>query len=146
MPQNPFQDPTVKPTWAQLSRLAGDRAAIRFEELRKKVGAIVWIPEDLHYSGADWGWVARYCVGSMVLFVVRILPGNLEGMVELDAPLREKVLKSRIAGGIKEAVRRAPVSAGVASVSFLLSAMKDIHLFARVVLMRSKVLRGELQI
>lgn len=146
MPQNPFRDPAVKPTWAQLSRLAGDRAAIRFEDLRKRVGAIAGIREDLHFFGSEWGWAPRYCVEDMVLFVVRILPGSLEGTVELDAPLREKILKSRVAGGIKEAVRRAPVRAGVASASFLLSTMRDIHLFARVVLMKSKVLRGGLQI
>ncbi len=145
MPQNPFQDPTVKPTWAQLSRLAGDGAAIRFEQLRKRVGAIAGLREDLHYLGADGGWAPGYRVEDQALFAVRIPPGNLEGTVDLDASLREKVLKSRIGGRIKEAVRRAPVSAGVASVSFLLSTMRDIHLFTRVVLMKSKVLGGGLQ-
>jgi hypothetical protein len=142
IPSNPFRDPDVKPSWAQLSRLAGDRAAIRFEELRSRVGVIAGLREELHYFGGDWGWAPRYLVGDVVLFAVRILPGDLEGALEMDGPLREKVLKSRIGGGIGDAVRRVPTGNTAGSVKLLLSTMPAVRSFARVVVMKSKV-RGD---
>jgi hypothetical protein len=139
IPQNPFRDPEVKPSWAQLSRLAGDRAAIRFEELRNRVGAIAGLREELHFFGGDWGWAPRYLIGDVVLFAVCILPGDLEGAIELNGPLREDILKSRIDGSTKDAIRRVPVGKTVASVKLLLSSMAAVRSFARLVLMKSKV-------
>ncbi len=139
MPENLFRNPEVKPDWAQLSRLAGDRAALRFEALRKRVGGIEGIREDLHYFGADWGWVPRYRLGERELFAVRILPGNLEGRMTLDTRQRAEVLSSGVAAEMKEMVRRAPSGTGVASLCFPLPSMRLVHQFVRIVLTKARL-------
>ncbi|MBI1941621.1 MAG: DUF3788 family protein [Acidobacteria bacterium] len=141
--KNPFRDPEIKPTWAQLSRLAGDRAAIRFEELRSRVGAVAGLREELRYCGADGGWVVRYSVGDAVLFTVHILPGNLEAGIEMDQSLREKVLKSRITGGVKDAVRRVSGEKTAAGVKLSLATRAAVRAFVRLVLIKSKTAAHE---
>ncbi len=80
----PFYDPSVKPQWAQLSRLGGDRVAILFKELRASLGKIDVIVERLHFSGIEDGWVVRYSVGPCEVFTARISPGVLEVKLPAD--------------------------------------------------------------
>ncbi|HUZ47461.1 MAG TPA: hypothetical protein VMW54_12570 [Terriglobia bacterium] len=80
----PFYDPSVKPQWAQLSRLGGDRVTILFKELRASLGKIDGIVERLHFSGIKDGWVVRYSVGPCELFTARISPGLLEVKLPAD--------------------------------------------------------------
>ena len=80
----PFYDPLVKPQWAQLSRLGGDRVAVLFKELRASLGKIDGLIERLHFSGIEDGWVVRYSVGHCELFTARISPGELEVKLPAD--------------------------------------------------------------
>ncbi len=136
--QNPFRDPESKPEWAQLTRLAGDRVAILFEDLRGRLGKIDGLQEELHYS-AVLGWVPRYRLGESTLCMVRIMPGLLEATVELDHPLREKLLASpRVTAGIKMAIRSASLDESSAPVLFQLANQATVRAFANVVLFKAK--------
>lgn len=143
-----LKDQTRKPDWAQLTRLAGDRAAILFEELRRRVGAIDGLVEDLFYYGPEkasgteqvyWGWAPRYRVGETTLFSVAIRPAVLEAAVTLNGALRERLLESRkVARGIKEAIRGAPVGGDTTRLRVRPSSLAEVRAVASVVLMKSK--------
>ncbi len=93
--QNPYLDPHVQPDWAQFTRLAGDRAAILFEELRAALGDIEGLREDVHFASEAAGWAPRYRLGEITLFVVRILPGLLEAIMDLDRSEHEALLTAK---------------------------------------------------
>ncbi len=93
--QNPYRDPQVQPDWAQFSRLAGDRAAILFEELRAAIGDIEGLREDVCFVSQEVGWAPRYRLGEITLFVVRILPGFLEAIMDLETSEREALLVTK---------------------------------------------------
>ncbi len=137
--QNPFRDPEAKPEWAQLTRLAGDRAAILFEDLRGRLSKIEGLQEELYYGGAGCGWVPRYCRRDKILCMVRILPGLLEAEVELERPLCENLLASpRVAAGIKKAMRSASLDESSACVRVQLADQATARAFASLVLLKSK--------
>ncbi len=143
LPQNPFRNPEAKPDWAKLTRLAGDRAAILFEELRRRLGRIEGIQEDLHYYGPDIGWAPRYRVRGDALFTAHILPGRLETTIGLESPLREKLLgSSRVASRIKDAIRSAPTGDGAAAPRVWLSNQATVRSFAQIVWMKSKFIES----
>jgi len=136
--ENPFRDPHAKPRWAELTRLAGDRAAILFEDLRRRLAGIEGVQEELFYAGPEDGWLARYKTGEQLLFSAHILPGALEASLEVEAPLRDRVLASPgVAAGIKEALRRAAL-APRGKVRLRLSSAALVRSFARLVLMKSR--------
>lgn len=81
--ENPFRHPDVKPDWAQLTRLGGDRVAILFEELRRRVGVIDGLVEDLHFVGPEDGWVPRYSVNGETVAFTHIGPGRLEATLHV---------------------------------------------------------------
>ncbi len=66
------------PQWAELTRWAGDKASILFEDLRRRIGVIDGLQEALHFAGPEVGWVPRYRVGHAVLFDAHLFPGVLE--------------------------------------------------------------------
>ena len=137
--RNPFRDPATKPEWAQLIRLAGDHAAIRFQDLRRRISKIEGLVEELCYGGAEWGWTPRYRVGEKVLFTAHVLPGALEATIELDAPLAEKVLRdSKVADKIKQVIRGTLESTSGAWHRVRLSNSAAIRSFAEVVRKKSK--------
>lgn len=137
--ENPFREPERKPDWAQLTRLAGDRVAILFEDLRGRIGNIAGLEEELHYSGSDWGWTPRYRLGDESLFVAHLRPGFLEATIELQRPLREKVLaSSRVTTKVKAAIGDAPEKGGSILARFRLSSRADVSSFANLVRLKSK--------
>lgn len=139
--RNPFREHRSKPEWAQLTRLAGDAASILFEDLRKRVSAIDGLQEELSYFGPEWGWAPRYRVGTITLFIVYILPGQLEGFLALESSIREKLLASpRVAAGIKEAIRNALLHNETSWARVLLSSRSAVRSFARAVLVQSKMI------
>ncbi len=97
-PQYPFRDPQRKPDWAQLTRWGGDRVAVLFEDLRKRIGKIEGLVEDLHYTGAEDGWTPRYRVGGDTLFIAHVAPGKLEVTFRLDVARWEQLRRSGQAG------------------------------------------------
>lgn len=139
--ENPFRDPKQKPEWAQLTRLAGDRAAILFEDLRRRLSKIDGLREELFYHGPEWGWGPRYKAGERILFTARILAGTLQTSLNLEGPLRERVLaSSRVASGMKEMIRRAPLSQGKTAVRLCLARRSDVRSFANLVSLKSTLL------
>ena len=149
-PTDQLRDAAHKPDWARFTRLAGDHAAILFEDLRRRVSRIDGLREELFYhapegertdsrSRAAWGWAPRYCIGQATLFGVFIRPGALEGVMTLESPLCERLLGSaRIAARIKEAIQSAPSEAGVVTLRLPLRNVSDVRSFANLVILRSK--------
>ena len=92
-------DPLVhsgsKPTWGQIARLCGDRVAILFEELRRRVAHILGLMEDLCLDETSLTWTPRYRVNGRAIFVVEISPGALEAQMELTRAESEKLAASR---------------------------------------------------
>lgn len=108
---NRFRDPATRPQWAELTRWAGDRASILFEDLRRRIGAIEGLREALHFAGAEVGWVARYCVGDVVLFDVEFFPGILESTVYIPAsqqrtPQRFRLTNARSVRTLAKLIRQ----------------------------------------
>lgn len=122
---NPFRDPDAKPSWAHLTRLGGDRVAILFEALRKRVGSIPGLIEDLHFTGPEEGWAPRYCLGEETVAYVHIRPGILEAVLypgdgggarqESAAGTREAPVTTRSDARGKERVRVQLASRAAAS-------------------------------
>ena len=125
--QNPFRNAKVKPDWAQLTRLGGDRVAILFEELRTSISRIQGLIEELHFCGPVEGWLPRYRVDNRILLKVQILPGNLNAMVELDEQHLNKFLNSaKVAGKVKKWLGTASIREGIALLRVRLSSRTDI--------------------
>ena len=129
------------PQWAQLTRLAGDRAAILFEDLRRRVGKIAGLQEELHYFGPEQAWAPRYRIGEETLFIVRVRPGLLEAAVPLDESLRQKLLASpKLGAEIKEAIRNVSVQDPDTGIKLKLSNPATVRALVNLVLMKSKLL------
>ena len=138
--ENPFRDPDARPQWAQLTRLAGDRAAILFEELRRQISRIDGLREELHYYGAQDGWVPRYSVGSQQLFTAHIEPGRLAVTLAIDQRLRQGLAASaNIGPGIKSAVETASADDGRAMVRIELPTVATIRSFAHLVVAKNRL-------
>ena len=130
--ENPFRNPSRRPEWAQLTRLAGDRAAILFEQLRTAVGSIEGLVEELHFAGPEVGWIPRYRLGETTLFAAHISPGLLEASIELDESVCEKLLASPKTGAeFKAAIRSAITEGGTATVYVSLPTFTAVRSFAR---------------
>lgn len=137
---NPFRLPDRKPDWAQLTRLAGDRAAILFEELRRAVGKIDDVIEDLYFSGAELGWAPRYRLGETTLFIAHIFPGRVEASIELEASWKRELLASpRVSTWLKTEIRKAPSSAPTVVLHVLLPTRAAVRSFAQLVAIKSRV-------
>ncbi len=138
--RNPYRDPDVRPEWAQLSRLAGDRAAILFEELRAAIGDIEGLREDVHFLNAEVGWVPRYRLGEVTLFVVSILPASLRALMELERSEVETLLASRrISQETKNLLRKAAGQDGRAAIRVDLESRGQVVSWARLVKGRSRL-------
>jgi hypothetical protein len=134
-----LKDPACRPDWAQLTRLAGDRAAILFEELRRRVGVIDGLIEELVYEGPELGWTPHYRCGEASLLSAIIRPGVLAAVATLDRRQRERALgSSRIARGIKQRIRSAPVEGEATHLRVPLSNLEDVRAFASLALLKSK--------
>lgn len=139
---NPVRGPARKPEWAELTRLAGDGAAILFQDLRRRLGKIDGLQEELAYQGTSFGWTPRYRVGDRILFTLRIAPGSIEAVMSLESALRERLLGSpKVLPGIRESLRNAPIEGGVATVRVQLGKVSLVRSFANVVIMKSKLVR-----
>ncbi len=138
--QNPYRDPHVKPDWAQFSRLAGDRAAILFEELRAAIGDIEGLREDVCFVSQDVGWAPRYRLGEKALFVVRVLPGFLEPIMELERGEREALLAARgISRALLDVLQRPEEQHGGTVLHGLLENRSQVRNWARLVKARSRL-------
>ncbi len=139
-PHNPVTAGHTAPQWAQLTRLAGDRAAILFEDLRRRVGAIPGLIEELHYDGVEKRWVPRYRLGEDVLFAAHILPAALEATLTLDAAQRDRLLSSRrLSSAMKQSIRQAQMVDGWVSVRLPVKSRATVRAFATLIAMKSKL-------
>lgn len=139
-PLNLVRGPARKPGWAQLIRLGGDRVAILFAELRKSVGKIDGIVESLHYSASESRWVVRYEIGSVPLFMVRIMPGLLEGCVPLSLSECETLLATcSLSETIRRAIRSSASEALLNPVRLPLTDRCKVRSFANLVRAKSRL-------
>jgi hypothetical protein len=142
--KNPFSNPERPPEWAQLSRLAGDRAAVRFEELREQISNIEGLVEELQWFGPELGWMPRYRVGSKTLFAVSIMPGTLEASLELDSAGCECALAARrVPAALKSAIRAAAEVSDPAIVRLKLTNKASVRAIASLVHFLSKSALGQ---
>ncbi len=140
-PQYPFRDPQRQPDWAQLTRWGGDRVAVLFEDLRKRIGKIEGLVEDLHYSGAEDGWTPRYRVGGDTLFIAHVAPGKLEVTLALDAARWEQLRSSRKAGRrMTQTLSAARLEEGKVSLRLPLSNRAAVRSFSALVVLAGKLL------
>jgi hypothetical protein len=156
-PPNPVTAGHANPQWAQLTRLAGDRAAILFDELRRRVGAIEGLIEELVIPdkpqtlgnrsvlrGVEEFWIARYRLGDSprrLLFTAHILPAALEATLTLDTAQRDRLLSSRKLGSaMKQLIRQAPVVDGRVSVHVRLNNRTAVRAFSTLIAMKSKLI------
>lgn len=129
-----LRDPNRQPDWAQLTRLGGDRAAVLFEKLRRELGGIDGLVEELFYDGTEPGWTPRYRVGARLLATVAIRPGRLEASVTLESALADRLLRSaRTAKNLREAIRRAPVEGAGILVRVRVATSGEVRALARIV-------------
>ena len=142
-PPNPVTAGHANPQWAQLTRLAGDRAAILFEDLRRRVGTIEGLLEELHYDGVEKRWMPRYRLGEDVLFTAHILPAALEATLTLNAAQRDRVLSSRKVGAaLKQLIRQAPTVAGRVSIRVRLNNRAAVRAFATLIAAKSNLIEA----
>jgi hypothetical protein len=122
-----------------LTRLGGDRVAILFEELRRRISTISGLVEELYFCGPAQGWGPRYRVGDRVLLKVHIVPGNLGATVELEEMLFINLLSSpKIASKIKMWFRTVSIREGIALLRVRLSSRADICSLANLVVRISR--------
>jgi hypothetical protein len=122
-----------------LTRLGGDRVAILFEELRRRISTISGLVEELYFCGPAQGWGPRYRVGDRVLLKVHIVPGNLGATVELEEMLFINLLSSpKIASKIKMWFRTVSIREGIALLRVRLSSRADICSLANLVVRVSR--------
>ncbi|HKS94936.1 MAG TPA: hypothetical protein VJV74_02260 [Terriglobia bacterium] len=134
-----LKDPKRQPDWAQLTRLGGDRVALLFEELRRRVSVIDGLVEELIYQGPEPGWTPRYRCGETSLFSVIVRPGTLEAVATLDRHERQRALGStRVTRKMKQRIRDAPVEAEPANLKMPLAKLEDIRAFARLMVLKSQ--------
>ena len=138
-PPNPVTAGHTNLQWAQLTRLAGDRAAILFEDLRRRVGNIAGLVEELHYDGVAQCWTPRYRLGEEVLFTAHILPAALEATLTLAAGERISLLGlRRLSSTMKQLIRQAPLVGGQVSVRVRLNSRVAVRAFASLVVTRCR--------
>jgi len=139
-PPNPVTAGHTNLQWAQLTRLAGDRAAILFEDLRRRVGTIAGLVEELHYDSVAQCWTPRYRLGEEVLFTAHILPAALEATVTLGAGERISLLGlRRLSSTVKQLIRQAPIVEGQVSVRVCLNSWVAVRAFSNLVIMKCKL-------
>jgi hypothetical protein len=145
--RNPVTASHTNQQWAQLTRLAGDRAAILFEDLRTRVSVIAGLVEELHYDGVAERWTPRYRVGEEVLFTAHILPAALEAALTLDPGERLSLLGSRrLSSTIKHLIQQTPVVEGQVSVRVRLNSRAAVGAFSTLVAMKSKLASKRLRV
>jgi hypothetical protein len=126
-----LRNPKAKPTWEQLSRLGGDRVAILFEDLRRRVGAIEGVVEDMRFAGREEGWAPSYSAGERELFTVRIVPGRLEGVLRVGERERAALLaRCSTSAAAKRALASGRSAAGESEARWVLKNASDVRSFA----------------
>lgn len=138
--QNVVRGPAKRPEWAQMIRFGGDRTAVLFGELRKSVGKVDGIVEQLRYSGRESRWVVHYEVEATELFSARISPGLLEAEIPLDRTDLESFLRMCTPGGwIKDAIDGSSNGAATERVKFKLKNRRMVRSFANLVMAKARL-------
>ena len=137
--ENPYRDPAAKPTRAQFIRLGGDSVSIRLQELRRRLGAINGVVEEIHYTGEDTGWATRYRVDESTLCTVRVLPGELEARFDADPGVAAKILHAKSVGAeVKKGVQAALDCDPPGRVLVRLGNATAVRSFGNAILIKSK--------
>jgi hypothetical protein len=139
--RNPVTASHTNLQWAQLTRLAGDRAALLFEDLRTRVSAIAGLVEELYYDEFAERWTPRYRLGEAVLFTAHILPAALEATLALDRGERLSLLGSRrLSFAMKHLIQQTLMIEGRVSIPVRLNSRAAVGAFSTLVAMKSKLI------
>ncbi|MEE8177922.1 MAG: DUF3788 family protein, partial [Acidobacteriota bacterium] len=108
-PPNLYRAKNRKPTWAEVIRMAGDRTAILFDELRRQLGEMGDVSEELRFQGSREGWTPLYRLGGATLCVVHLAPARMEASVPMGRKAVRDLLSSPgVSASLKAAIRKAP--------------------------------------
>ncbi len=136
---NPFFGSSEKANWARLTRLGGDRVSILLDHLRKRVGVIEGLSEEVIFDAPGEGADASYRVGEEPLFTAHVAAGALEVSMCLDAAERETLLASR---KISPAMRRGLLArreeAGKYAIRFAVKGPADVGSIVKSIVRRSR--------
>ena len=137
---NPFFGPEMKSKWAHLSRIGGDRVAILFAELRRRVAAIDGLAEELIFAGKKAGWTPTYSLEGKELFSAQIGAGSFEVAMRMDARERDRLLASgRLGLATKRALKEARSDADKFPVRFAVKNRGDVAAIAKLIMLRSRM-------
>jgi hypothetical protein len=132
---NPLRGPARSDGWAQLTRLAGDRAAVLLQAFRQELGRISGLQEQLFRPAPDEPWALRYRIGEEILFTMRIGPGLVEAVIPADSALRAALAHSS-SFGRDHSLRqfRAVTTDESAEIRFRIGNREDVRLFVNLAL------------
>jgi hypothetical protein len=138
-----FSGPARSPEWATLTRLAGDRAGILLQQLRRGIGRIAGLQEEIICPVAVNSWELRYCIGKEILFSLYVRPASLEAVFTIESSLRDTFFRSPLAKQVQ--VNDASLTGGPAFVRALLRTQKDVRFLTSIVIKNSKLLNRRVE-
>ncbi len=137
--ENPFFGSKLKPSWAQLTRRGGDRVAILLEDLRKRIGVIEGLTEELVFTSEAEGWAPTYRLEGKTLATAHIGAASLEVELRVDASERERLLASkRLSNTMKRMLEGARDEAGEFTIRFAIKCPADVGSVSRWIVLRSR--------
>ena len=145
--RNPVTASHTNLQWAPLTRLAGDRAGLLFEDLRTRLSAIEGQVEELYFDEVAERWTPRSRLGEEVLFTAHILSAALEATLTLDPGERLSLLGSRrLSSTMKHLIQQTPLVEGRVSVRVRLNSRAGVGAFSTLVAMKSKLAAKQLRV
>ncbi len=141
---NPFFGQTQKAGWARLVRVGGDRVSILLDHLRKRVGVIEGLAEEVTFDGEGKGAAAAYSVADRPMFTAHVAAGALEISVRLDGRERDALLASKKLGAaMRRMLETARVEAGHCAIRFAVRTPADVGSIAKLIVLRSRMAPNE---
>ncbi|MEE8257185.1 MAG: DUF3788 family protein [Acidobacteriota bacterium] len=140
-PPNLYRAKNRKPKWAEVIRMAGDRTAILFDELRRQLGEMGDVSEELRFQGSREGWTPLYRLGRATLCVVHIAPARMEASVPMGRKaVRDLLSCPGVSASLKAAIRKAPYRGNRKKPRVALPNRRAINSLARLLRFQHKLL------
>lgn len=121
--------------------MAGDRTAILFDELRRQLGEMGDVSEELRFQGSREGWTPLYRRGRATLCVVHLAPARMEASVPMGRKAVRDLLSSPgVSASLKAAIRKAPYGGNRKKPRVALPNRRAINSLARLLRFQHKLL------
>ena len=121
--------------------MAGDRTAILFDELRRQLGEMGDVSEELRFQGSREGWTPLYRLGRATLCVVHLAPARMEASVPMSRKAVRDLLSSPgVSASLKAAIRKAPYGGNRKKPRVALPNRRAINSLARLLGFQHKLL------